>query len=594
MLGNPLEHDLGRGNGGGNRGLVGMMGWLQGEMRAIENGWGADELSILGAIGMMDADSERDVKLLTGAEKEGFAEFRAAVAELKNEFWNTHVETAAEKKAMADRLNAFINAQDSPFARRAMQGVNWRRRMLEATSAKLDADMVRSADADRQYLNEKTGDHPTYVRKLLQEAVKTGDFKLFVQEFAAGLGPVLDPNLPEERRTAYTDFLNDLTTSDEFLLNTELHTKLVEEIVAQQTRARVEFARALEEKAENIRTGREAVDPAYRLIKDNYYASQILARRDMERTRLGYLEAGLGNLADSVIFDIDALRARKYLPSDMRRQASEFGDKYLENVCDGLTPEQRKYYFKAGKTLASSSLSDFGFITGRQQQEINPEKTVAVLKQTLAGTSDYWEKFKEMRDIARLQLKELGELKDYKKTAGYQKINDKLVMCDASLKDKTGKFFTTPLPKGAKRNSAAFMRMYHSLETVAALGSHATPEEVTRAMRELGEASEGYERKIKNQLFAGHSDNGKARVNMAKKLQEFSREQGEKLLNASIGILSPNERLADQGKRAENALKAVKSYVEEREAAAKTAEANRQAELAQNEPKKETAAEAGM
>lgn len=594
LLGNNLSHDLGRGEGGGNRGLVGVMGWFQGEMRAIENGWGADELSVLGTIGMLDADSERNGNLVTGEAREGLTEFRTAITKLKNEIWNTHVETATEKKAMADRVIAFINAQDSPFARRTMQGVKARIRKLEVTSAKLNAEATRDAETDRQHIDEKTANHPAYVKKLLQQALKTGDFKLFVQEYSVGIGAVMDPNLPKERRDAYGDFLNDVTTSDAFVLNTELQKKLVEEIVAQQMRARVEFARTLEEKAENIRTGREAVDPAYQLIKGNYYASQALARREMEHTRLSDLEVGLGLLSDAVTFDIKIHRDRKRLPTDIEKYASDLGDKYLENACDSLTPEQRKYYFEAAKTLTQSSLNDFGLLRGGQQQEIDPEKTVAVLEQTLVGTTNYWDKFKEMQAAAKEQLEELRKLKDFKKTAAYEKINDKVVVVDASLKDEKSKEFTTPLPKDAKRNSAAFMRMYHSLEKVAALNSHATPGEVTRALREMGEASEGYERKIRKQLFAGHSDNGKARVEMAKKLQELSKEHGETLGKASIGVLSPNERIADQGKRAKETLDSVKEYVKEREAAAKAAEAGRQTELAQNEPKKENAQQAGM
>ena len=587
LLGNNLSHDLGRGEGGGNRGLVGVMGWFQGEMRAIENGWGADELSILGMIGMLDADSERNGNLVAGKGREGLTEFRTAITELKNEIWNTHVETATEKKAMADRVIAFINAQNSPFAQRALQGARSRMRKLETASAKLNAEATRDAEMDRQHIDEKTANHPAYVKKLLQQALKTGDFKLFVHEYSAGLGAVMDPNLPAQRREAYTDLLDGLIQSED----TALQDKLVEEIAVQQAQVTVDLARSLEEKAEYIRTGEKAVDPAYRLIKSNYYASQALARRELENTRIGRLDAGLSMMSSTMVRQIDDLLDKKRLPSNTYEKHKGYQEKYLENACDNLTPEQRRHYFEAGQKLTQTSLSAFG-VKENGPQEIDPNKTVAVLEQTLVGTTNYWDKFKEMQAAAKEQLEELRKLKDYKKTARYEKRDNKLVVVDANKKNEQGEH--VQLPKGEKRNSAVFMRMYHSLETVAALGSHATPGEVTRALREMGEASKRYETKIKNQLFAGHSDNGKARVEMAKKLQEFSKEHGETLRKASIGFLSPDERIADQGKRAKETLDSVKEYVKEREAAAKAAEASRQTELAQNEPKKENAQQAGM
>lgn len=584
-LGNPLSDTLGRGmkTAGSERCVNAMMGWLRGEIRAIDNGWGADELAILGTIGALEEASKRAELYGNEELKKGMEQFKTAFSTLKSECWNTRVESAADKKAIADKVRAFVAAQDSPFAQYSLghiYGVNGR---VTETLDKIDVAATRDAEADRQHAEAKRTDSVAYLRALEDKAAETGDLRPFVQAYCNLLGKNAEPGPGGRADNAVEDYIDGLLQRrDNGFVD-----KVFEQACKLEAEVWIDQMRAVERKAEDIRAGRTGVDAAFEPIRCDYTASMELARHalvgtpaDLQAKGARALKVGLDGITNRYASEI----ARKYV------------DEYIEGACDGLSPEKRRYLVQAGNSLFNSELKAFGakqdtagerFVNGPE-----PETTVRRLEQSLLDTANYWDTFKRMQTVAGKQLEELTKLKDHKATALYGKRDDKLVTFDANKKDKNGKpallsFFT-------RRNSTAFMRMYHSLEKVVKLNSHATPDEVARAMRELGEASEGYERKIKNQTFAAKSDNGEARLNMSKELQEFAREQGALLQEASNGKLCPDERIADQGKRAKETLVSYKEFVKEKAVGAKAAEAGRQTELAQNEPKKENAQQAGM
>lgn len=94
-----------------NRGPRLAMGWINGEKKAIENGWGLEELSLLGMIGQLEVTSQGDLPETLPQNEESRRqqkEFHDALMELKNDVWYKPAYNNDAKKEAADKIRQFI------------------------------------------------------------------------------------------------------------------------------------------------------------------------------------------------------------------------------------------------------------------------------------------------------------------------------------------------------------------------------------------------------------------------------------------------------------------------------------------------------
>lgn len=103
---NSFDESFGVTKGTGN--INPFIGWIKGEKRAIENGWGMNELGILGLIGCVEEQLRIAKQDLNDKEKtEELNKFKKIFIKLKQKCWNAPAYTVEEKKSIAKEVSDF-------------------------------------------------------------------------------------------------------------------------------------------------------------------------------------------------------------------------------------------------------------------------------------------------------------------------------------------------------------------------------------------------------------------------------------------------------------------------------------------------------
>ena len=81
---------------------------VNGEKRAIENNWKADELSVMAMVGCLEANFDQVEKVTPPDKQKELLQMRLEFLNMKNQCWNKYVECSADKAEIAEKVHAFV------------------------------------------------------------------------------------------------------------------------------------------------------------------------------------------------------------------------------------------------------------------------------------------------------------------------------------------------------------------------------------------------------------------------------------------------------------------------------------------------------
>ena len=176
-FGNVIAHDYGREGLSSSRQLNSVVGMVNGEKRAIENNWKADELSVMAMVGCLEANFDQVEKVTPPDKQKELLQMRLEFLNLKNQCWNKYVECSADKAEIAEKVHAFVEKhRGDPKWERIFHDT--KELMPELHKALLTTKRRAGMDREKDlaFRNEPLMDK---VEKQFQEAMQTGEFTQF-------------------------------------------------------------------------------------------------------------------------------------------------------------------------------------------------------------------------------------------------------------------------------------------------------------------------------------------------------------------------------------------------------------------------------
>ena len=556
-MGNDINQILGTG-ADAKRDITPYIGIIRGENQAIENGWGKDELAILGVIGEIDIHIERTSRWPTKAYDAGdIAALKGEFAKLKADCWTKVINDPAEKVEIVRKLQTFVEKnKDTEFGKECLSFATSNiKACVDKAIAAVKEDYLRTYghpadEADgpaenvelypdaaerRERAKLRENDPVQYLNGLLAEAAVTGDYKKAAMEFAERQGTIFGnpQKYPKETRNAMRDYLDNHV----FTLPAQEREKFARAFRSAYMDVAVELQRETEKMAQAIRAGKVEIPGPIQPFHNDYQTSKAMAAQILGATQL-HRQMQYMNSANYLMVD----GVPNYYPGICDEVLKE---KLKDNGL-GLTGAEYRTYWSQDNEYTDTA-SSLGF----QQKKDNT--------------------FEKLPDDERIQK---GLQDHYKKTNKFKEMFDEIRAAARQQLDAL-----RPLSTGNR--SANFKRMLHALEGVVGLNETNTPEEIYEALDHLGAQATAYKAKINKQTFAGISSSGSARLRIAGELEKFGGEKLQDLMTAGAYCVAPHERLDAQMVRTQDNIDNFIEYAAQRDAAAQ-AQAN-QAQPVQQE-----------
>ena len=478
------------------------IGYIRGEKMAIENGWGAEDLAILGVVGAMDQSLRKLEREGTQEQKQGIEAFRDKFTALKAAAYGTYANTSKEKKQIAEQVKALLDDNDnSPAAQYCKKTAADSRQAFDNAFAVVNKQYERQRTNgvfDNQIDNETT-QNVQYLKDLFFEARDTKDVKRFASEYVRIKTQRGNKKLADSE--AFREFEDDLTgfvfRNGDYVsgIGMDMYSKIYSEICRVQANKCSLYGQMLENTAEQIREGRLPVDEKYADVKTDNKVSMALAADYIRKHDELKLSEQIKQAAD--------IQKRFQQKSPYIEKLQKFSTQNLKsaihNGMDAFTPQQR---------------------LGQLKEEINVNE--------LSRFENEDRLYDSLNDSARAQNKYVSDVEKTKAEA--QRFLNEL----------------TTLKNGKADNSLQFMRMYHALEDVVNLEKGCSPAEVSQRLKALNTTSNDYYDKIHSHTFAGISKNGSARYQKSFDIAKWTVRQENKLSEQVAGSISANRRMDKQ------------------------------------------------
>ncbi len=498
VLGDSLTDILGRSQQS-PREINRYVGIIRGERQAIENGWGKDELFILGTIGYLEECIQKEEKYGTQNVKESMSEYKSAFIKLKEECYFTRVDSGEQKAKIATKIQEFIQKysanEASPAARACTSHLvkNYKTKFnqaVEAVNESVEKERQNGVTEEDKILSDPAG----YFQRLVEDAKASGDYRRAVLEYMYLEEKVINkiPDENDPRRTAFftvADAFKDRTNPDVI--------KICDAMFDIFSERALEYSQVVEQLAADIRAGRQKIDGKYDNIKTNYRFSIKYANRLLKDTPFNKRQVDILNL-----YNGQAMAADDYY-TDIKKYLRSRFDNFVENATDSYSYTERILRSKRQALYSNLLFGD------------DDNSIVKALRDDEKKLHKYEKQVNEGADQAKKHFNELKTLAAAKKTAIRNELGEIVDARHPEVKIKL-----------SDANSQAFMNMYNALEKVSKLSvENASPKELCEAYHNLHVTSKAYEDKINSQTFAGISTNGKKRKTLSQDLQKFAMEQ---------------------------------------------------------------------
>ena len=398
-FGNTIAHDLGRGYEQGYRPFVHSVGMINGEKRAIENNWRADELSVLAMIGCIDANLDRLEKYGSPEQKQDLLQMRLEFLEAKKVGWDKYVECSADKKDIADKVSAFVEAhQDDPAWKDVFIGT----KALMPGFRKAVRTVGRRAGMDREKDLAFRNEHPLdRLGPLFDEAVKTGEFTQLLVNYGTVQNMAANGKLSKEQLKRYDAFEDRIIRT--LREDRELSRKFTFAIETLMQSMAFDQEKDAQYLTEGIQKGLLPIDPLYAQqrkhinVADNYAHDGLLP---------------YGGVLSGIMLNKSTLAQREALRDDDLTKAF---DNYLNEYHNMSSPEERN----AKTTLFQKAAPDFGHYGfryntktktfERQQEDRWREDSTKALHEVVTTIANYSKKCKNAAASAKALYEAMEE-----------------------------------------------------------------------------------------------------------------------------------------------------------------------------------------
>ncbi|MBE5910462.1 hypothetical protein [Pseudobutyrivibrio sp.] len=501
---NDLSHLFGR-NQNNDRNVDSCIGMIRGENQAIINGWGMQDVYVLGALGGIEAEIKHQEQYGSAEVKAGLLEFKTKFYELKDSCYYKTVSSAAEKKIIADKVKAFAQAamaeNASPAASVCCREITGNIKKFDAIEEAINNRIQWEQNHKRETIEFAKIDKPaSYMRVIYERSAANKDFTPFITAYLDLKSKI--ENEYEPNNDKRFDFENTMTR----ILSPENDNapEIREAITKLYFEKQVQYGQLLEQKTDEVHSGiadihvklpefdqneapldqteidfNDKLNHSYDLLRHDHIFAKRMANRLIEGSEVNKNLLALGQLYNDC-------QIEKNYPNEFK----QIRDNFLKNTKDGLTNAQRLSYWKNGREHFSDIDKAFGVQNylgnrdGSLPELVDTIKTIRLEEKTL---NDYTEKFYGIQAAATTQLQQLSTL-----------------------------------AAGRTNNSQAFNNMLTALQRVTQLTTNDSPNKMSEAFLNLGAASKAYEDKINAQYFAAIRDNGQMRKAMSAVLQRFA------------------------------------------------------------------------
>ncbi|SDB50731.1 hypothetical protein SAMN02910298_02581 [Pseudobutyrivibrio sp. YE44] len=484
-FGNSLAHLFGRGSG--DRHVDPYIGIIRGEKQALENGWDRDDAYIIGVIGSIEAEVRRQEEYGSAKTKEQLSAFKSQLYALKEECYYTRVDSAVQKKELANKVIAFVNAANSPEASPAAKtccGVAINNiKHFDEISKYIDKSIALERQNQNSIRTEKMNNPVEYINGLLEEARDSGNYRVFLLEYLE-MKEQLTAAYPNGGgvRQQFEDAMSVVTNPGG--IDAVALQKATNELYFER---QIEYGQRLEQKAKDIREGRVNTGKDFDAVKKDYtfskrYANNLLADSNLARNIAALKE--MHERFESVLNNHDE---------------TELKNDYIKNATDGLTKAERRFYLTSAENIKTDLMEGYGILSdidGILGSLPNDELRESTLSQEVAKINEYERGFNEIKGQVSVYLEQLETL-----------------------------------ARGREKNSSSFENMLTALRKVDELTINDSPKEICEAFRYLGDTSKQYEDKINAQTFAAFWDNGVKRKTLSQTLQVFAKEKLDTLVD---------------------------------------------------------------
>ncbi|MBE5910463.1 hypothetical protein [Pseudobutyrivibrio sp.] len=495
------------------------IGMLRGEKKAIENGWGKDELFILGMLGGIE-EAMKTKSAVNHSEKfkDSYPQFKADFTRLKNECFYSTVSTPAEKLAIADKIKNFLDTQKSVAADSCISMMNDVRAKFDQVYNNIAAGIEKIGPEYANVNPNKNGDTAEYLKGLFDAGMESGTYSIFVREYIDTIVKGANGPNPAEASTVMSNVIRAVGDENEGAI-----TDFRKQALISYFDLTLACASEEEQLAEDIRTGKREVDknilPFETAYKDEAfsreYAKFLLLNSDLNQKR---------RAAEEICKDISAQIGKT---NDLEQQKN----RYIKNNTEGLDERQISAILK--KALPDFSKTNELLYTVTNNIKINPqvfvyndEKFAENYNKANADWHKYGVKQIELGERTSNFRERAMNLASYKPTAIYDKENKRY-----HRQDNPNAVID---PKSA--NSQTFMNLLNAMDKVEKLNASYTPNQVLEAYRNLRDAAKAYNKKIDSHTFAGRRENGKQRRILSGEVYDFAKDAIRQLEEMSDSI----------------------------------------------------------
>ncbi len=489
------------------------IGIIRGEKKAIENGWGKDELFILGMLGGIE-EAMKTKSAVNRSEnfKDSYPQFKADFTRLKNECFYSTVSTPAEKLAIADKIKNFLDTQKSVAAESCFSMVNDVRGKFDQVYNNI-ADGIKMIGPNYANVNpNKNGDTAGYLKGLFEEGMESGTYSIFVSEYIDAIVKAANSPNPAEASTAMSNVIIAVGDKDNDVIKAFTKQALISYFDLTLACASEE-----EQLAEDIRAGRVKVEDNVLPFKGAHkdvvfskkYAKHLLINSDLHQKQ---------RAAREICRDICHQKGIKL------NSLVKMKEEYVNNSLEGLDELQVDVILKDTFIKFNKSENKIYNVTRNvkaapKEFALDEKDFVKNINSAKSAFSKYSKKQTQLVNrLADLRTR-AKTLANYKPTAIYDKANKRY-----HRQDNPDAVIS---PKNA--NSQTFMNLLNAMDKVEKLNASHTPNQVLEAYRNLRDAAKAYNDKIDSHTFAGRRENGKQRRALSGEVYDFAKTSIQEL-----------------------------------------------------------------
>lgn len=475
------------------------IGIIRGEKKAIENGWGKDDLFILGIIGGIEEEMKYQATLHNKQIQEALPQFKADFLQLKNECFFSTVTSIQEKKAVADKVKNFLETQNSAVATACFASVELVKKKFDMAYEAVSS----GAEMDNVAADVRLDDTEAYLNDQFEKAQKKSSYNFFVRDYIeTTVRSVENKNIDKMNGIIlFTDTIIDLDKKPNQDLRKDAYTYYFDLILACNAEE--------QQLAEDIRAGKVKVDKDHEGIKKDYKYSLECAKNRLVNSplhkRLRATEAFCKKLSANRL-DYEFLNSIR--------------DDYIKNCKEGLSEQEVDMQLlgkidRHGYYDNSEIKSILDCVNGKEKEYVIYDiEFIENFRREWVALDHFNKTLDNFHNRNNDYLERFNTLASHKKTAVYDKES-------YSYRDATDNSVVVD-PK--KANSQTFMNMSNALNKVNQLNANSTPKEMLEAYRELRDASKAYSDKIDSHYFAGRSENGKQRRALSGELYDYAND----------------------------------------------------------------------